>query len=171
MKLAEGLPAVTPAFGTALAEAGAICFEDGNHSQGVELKVDGTFTAKYSVYWQEVTDQMRRCWNDLEVTTEFAAYGIAFLLIRDLTEYTVIRRSRKGTGFDFWLGTEEGEDDLHLENKARMEVSGIRKGDETLVKARVNQKLEQVKLSDRLGLPVFVVVVEFSQPLSQVVKK
>ncbi len=105
------------------------------------------------------------------MTTEFAAYGIAFLLIRDLTEYTVILRSRKGTGFDFWLGKEEGEDDLHLEDKARMEVSGIRKGDESLVKARVNQKLEQVKLSDRLGLPAFVVVVEFSQPLSQVVKK
>ncbi|MBI1924196.1 hypothetical protein HYR99_08080 [Candidatus Poribacteria bacterium] len=168
-KLAQGLPAVTPAFGAALAEAGAICFEDQNHSNGVELKVEGTFTAKYNVYWQEVTDQMRRCWNDPEVTTEYAAYGIAFLLIRDLTEYTVISRRRKGGGFDYWLGKDE--DELPFQKKARLEVSGIRKGDLSRVKARVKQKLDQVSPSDRLGLPAYIVVVEFSQPLSQVVKK
>jgi hypothetical protein len=171
MKLAEGLPAVTPAFGATLAEAGAVCFVDQDHSNGVELKIDGTFTAKYKVYWQEVTDQMRRCWNDPEVTTEHAAYGVSFLLIRNLTEYTVIHRSRKGTGFDFWLGKEKGEEDLRLETKARLEVSGIRKGDDNLIKARMVQKLDQIKLSDSLGLPAYVVVVEFSKPLSQVVKK
>ncbi len=169
-QLVEGLPAVTPAFGAALAEAGAICFEEQNHPNGVELNVDGAFTATYKVYWQEVTDQMLRCWNDYEVTTEHAAYGVAFLLICDLTEYTVIERARKGTGFDFWLGKEGDEGELPLQ-KARMEVSGIRRGNHSLLQARVRQKLEQVKPSDSLGLPAYIVVVEFSTPLSKVVKK
>jgi len=128
-QLAEGLPAVTPAFGAALAEAGAICFEKQNHPNGVELNVDGAFTAKYKVYWQKVTDQMMlRCWNDYEVTTEHAAYGVAFLLICDLTEYTVIERRRKGDGFDYWLGEGKSEEKLPFQKKARLEVSGIRRG-------------------------------------------
>jgi len=170
-KLAEGLPAVTPAFGAALAEAGAVCFEEQNHPNGVELKVDGAFTAKYTVYWQEVTAQMLRCWNDYEVTTEHAAYGVACLLILDLTGYTVIERRRKGDGFDFWLGEEKSESELPFQKKARLEVSGIRRGNHSRVQERVRQKLEQVKPSDSLGLPAYVVVVEFSTPLSKVVKK
>ena len=171
-KLAEGLPGITPAYGSALAEAGAICFEDQNHPEGVELKVDGAFTAKYKVYWQEVTDQMLRCWNDPEDTTEHAAYGVAFLLMRDLTEYTVISRSLKGTGFDYWLAKEEHEDEPpSFQNKARLEVSGIRSGDISRVQARVRQKLEQVKPSDSLLFPTYIVVVEFGVPLSQVVIK
>lgn len=169
--LAEGLPGVTPAFGAVLAEAGAICFESQNHPNGVKLRVNGTFTAIYKVYWQEVTDQMLRCWNDYEVTTEHAAYGVAFLLICDLTEYTVIERRRKGDGFDYWLGKEEGEDELPFQKKARLEVSGIRRGNRSRVRARVRQKLEQVKPSDSIGLPAYIVVVEFSTPLSKVVKK
>ena len=171
VKLAEGLPAVTPAFGSALAEAGAICFEEQNHSNGVELKVNGTFAATYKVYWQKVTAQMLRCWNDYEVTTEHAAYGVAFLLILDLTEYTVIERRRKGDGFDYWLGKGKNEDELPFQKKARLEVSGIRRGNHSRVWARVRQKLEQVKPSDSLGLPAYIVVVEFSTPLSKVVKK
>ncbi|MFQ6043580.1 MAG: hypothetical protein ACE5PV_22225 [Candidatus Poribacteria bacterium] len=170
-KLAEGLPAVTPAFGAALAEAGAICFKEKNHSNGVELKVNGTFTATYKVYWQEVTDQMLRCWKDYEVTTEHAAYGVGFLLILDLTEYTIISRSRKGAGFDYWLGEEEGEEELPFQNKARLEVSGIRRGNHSRIKARVKEKLEQVKPSNSLGLPAYIVVVEFSEPFSKVMRK
>lgn len=170
-KLAEGLPGITPPFGAALAEAGAVCFEDQNHTNGVELKVDGAFMAKYNVYWQEVTDQMLSCWNDHQVTTEHAAYGVAFLLICDLTEYTIIRRSRKGSGFDYWLGREEDKDGLPFHDKARLEVSGIRSGNYDVIGARVRQKLDQVKPSDGLALPAYIVVVEFSAPLSQVVKK
>ncbi len=99
--LGEGLPAITPSFGAALAEACAICLEEQGHSQGVEITVSGDFEANFKIYWQTVTDQMLRCWNDREYTTEQAAYGIAFMLIAKLTDFTVIERSRKGTGFDY----------------------------------------------------------------------
>lgn len=93
-KLAQGLPAITPAFGVALAEACAVCLNDQGHMQGVQLQVQGDLTDVFKIYWQEVTDQMLRCWNDHEYTTEQAAYGITLLIIQELSEYTVVERSR-----------------------------------------------------------------------------
>ncbi|MFN6464941.1 MAG: hypothetical protein RMZ41_024410 [Nostoc sp. DedVER02] len=51
------------------------------------------------------------------------------MLIRQLTEFTVIERSRKGTGFDYWLGSEEETGELPFQNKVRLQVPGIRKAD------------------------------------------
>ena len=104
-------------------------------------------------------------------TTEHAAYGVAFLLIRDLTDHTIIRISRKGTGFDYWIGREESEDGLPFQDKARLEVSGIRRGNSADVNARLRQKLSQVKPSDHLGIPAYIVIVEFGIPSSKVVRK
>jgi hypothetical protein len=52
----------------------------------------------------------------------------------------------------------------------RLEVSGIRKGDDSRIKARIKQKLEQVSPTDGT-LPAYIVVVEFSNPLAFIVKK
>ena len=49
-----------------------------------------------------------------------------------------------------------------------LEVSGIRKGDNSRVKARVKQK-KQTKLSDG-KYPAYIIVVEFSIPLSFVAR-
>ena len=166
-KLGEGLPAITPSFGAALAEACAICLQDQGHAQGVELQVSGEFTTRFQLYWQTVTEQMLRCWNDQEFATEQAAYGITFMLVQQLTSYTVIERSRKGTGFDYWLGQES---ESLFQNKVRLEVSGIRRGDDSRLKARVRQKIEQTNPSDG-ALPAYIVVVEFSQPRSVMVQK
>jgi hypothetical protein len=48
------------------------------------------------------------------------AVGVAVLLSKQLTGFTVIQRSRKGTGFDYWLGD---EDELPLQNKGRAATS------------------------------------------------
>ncbi|BAU14874.1 hypothetical protein LEP3755_54290 [Leptolyngbya sp. NIES-3755] len=74
--LNQGLPAITPAFGAAIAEAGAICLTDEDHQPGVTLDVEGEFSTQFRLDWQPVTDQARRCWNDEEYTTEQAAYRL-----------------------------------------------------------------------------------------------
>lgn len=74
-------------------------------------------------------------WNDEEFTTEQAAYGIAFLIVRELTDLTAIARSSKGTRFDYWLGTVDTMGEIPFQNKVRLEVSGIRQGDGSRVKA------------------------------------
>lgn len=75
------------------------------------------------------------------------------------------QRSRKGTGFDYWLGDEA---DMPFQNKARLEVSGIRNGDQKIIKARVREKLTQTEVSDKTRLPAYVVVVEFGRPVAEV---
>lgn len=169
--LHQGLPAITPAFGAAIAEAGAICLTDKAHEPGVILEVEGGFATRFQLDWQPVTEQARRCWNDEEYTTEQAAYGIAFLLILHLTDLTVIERSRKGTGFDYWLGSQNSNTLLPFQRMARLEVSGIRKGNRSQIDARVKQKTEQTGASDAEGLPAYIIVVEFSRPISVVSAK
>ncbi len=112
---------------------------------------------------------MHRCWADDQEATEFGACGIAALLIHEFTDLTVTERSVKGTGFDYWLGTKSSEAPLFQE-KARLEVSGIRNGDDFALRRRVKEKTEQTKRLDGT-LPAYIIVVEFSTPRSQTVKR
>jgi hypothetical protein len=124
------------------------------------------------LYWKrlQVTEQMISCYNDQQSATELGAYGVAFLLVLNLTDCTIIKRSRRGTGFDYWLGKEQDNAELPFQNKERLEVSGIRSGDNSHVKARVKEKLKQVQPSHATASPALIVVVEFSTPLSQMVR-
>jgi len=166
--LAGGMPAITPAFGQYLAEAGAVCLESQGHRPGRTLAVRSSHQSSYRLTWPAITGQMLRCLNDPEVATEHGAVGIAVLLAKKLLAYSVIQRSRKGTGFDYWLGEETK---IPFQNKARLEVSGIRRGDDAAVRARMREKLRQTDPSDGTALPAHVVVVEFSRPLAQVEAK
>ena len=112
-----------------------------------------------------VTSQALKAWNDPEEATEQGAAGIAVLLAERETGYEVIRRSRKNTGFDYWLGEKTSHD---FREEAKLEVSGIRKGNNTDVRARVREKLRQMRRSRDLALPAYAIVVEFSKPLAEV---
>jgi hypothetical protein len=88
-----------------------------------------------------------------------------------LTKLTVIERSIKGRGFgfDFWLGSIDDPQTL-FQRKARLEVSGIRQGSQSILQSRVNMKLEQISPSDALS-PGYVCVVEFGTPRARIVQK
>ena len=163
--LSHGLPAVTPHFGQYLAEAGAVCFESQGHVCGASFFVQGHYSRSFSVLWPTVTQQMRQCLNDPEEATEFGATGVAILLVKKLADFSVVERSRKGTGFDYWLGDSNS---VPFQNKARLEISGIRSGDPQRIKARVKQKLAQVDQSKKLCLPAYIVVVAFGKPMAEV---
>jgi hypothetical protein len=168
-KLEEGLPGISPSWGSTLAEASIMCLHSHKHVAGVELDVQGMVSHSYKVLWEkEVTDQLQRSWDDMQDCTEFGACGIAILLILELTPYTIIQRARKGTGVDYWLGHKNSG--LLFQNSARLEISGILSGDASNIRSRVNQKKRQTKPSDG-SLPAYIVVVEFSHPESHVVKK
>lgn len=167
-ELKEGFPGLTKALGESFTEAGAVCLEVQDHKCGVIFVSEGDYNHKFHLHWPKVSEQMLRAWNDLDVAAESGAYGIAFLLIKRYTNYTVLERSRKGTGFDYWLGN---DDEFPFQNKARLEVSGIGKNKpNSYFNARVKQKLEQTKPTDGL-LPAYVVVVDFSKPKARVIKK
>jgi len=161
-RLLEAAPGLTPAFCAFLAEAAAVSCTEQGHQSGVALKVDGHFVGTYALFWETVGAAARRAHGDAEVATEYGAYGLAILLTAALTGMTVIQRSFKGTGFDFWLGE---MDVPGFQGKARLEVSGLRKGRAAQVRARLELKKRQIARADS-ALPGYVVVVEFGQPIS-----
>ena len=167
--LAKGLGVITEAYGASIAEAAAVCLDDQGHEKTVRLAVSGSVRTAYAVCWNDSTEQARRCWNDEPYATEHGAYAVGILIARDITGLNVVDRSCKGTGFDFWLGEDSSE--LPFQNKARLEVSGIRKKNDSAFRARSSQKQEQTKASDSSSLDAYVIVVEFGTPRSHVVKR
>jgi hypothetical protein len=152
-------------------EAAAVCLEEQEHRDCVSLKIDGRQGCELEIHWQAIDATARRFNADQEVATEYGAYGIAALIIPFLTGLTVIERSIKSRefGFDFWLGSINDLEPL-FQQKARLEVSGIRRGSKSLIQSRVNIKLRQIAPSDALA-PGYVCVVEFSTPRSRIVEK
>jgi hypothetical protein len=169
-ELEAGLPGINKIWGAFLCDASKACFDNQNHISSVKLLLQGISTAECKVMWAgEIDEQSRRTWNDTQEMTEYGACGVAILLILKLTEYTVIERSKKGTGFDYWLGSKNSE--LPFQNSARLEVSGILRGDRSTFNSRVNQKLKQTFPTDNTKLPAYVIVVEFSEPKAKTVMK
>lgn len=173
--LKEGFPAISKSVGAYLAEGGAYCLEAQGHKIGVVLELTGAFEEKVKLLWPEQIDnQIMRTWADTQEATEFGAIAVAILILQSFTNYTVIERSFKGTGFDYWLGLGEyNENRLPFEQrKARLEVSGIwRESKTNTIDARIEFKKQQVKKSDDLNLPVLIIVVEFRTPKSKIFRQ
>ena len=150
-----------------MAHCASVCFEDRAHTTGVSLKVVGSANTEFAVLWETVTEVQRRTYNDLEEATEHGAYGVALILLREITGKKAIDRSKKGSGFDYWIG-ETDDDELIFSNKARLEVSGILSGTDSKIDTRLRTKLDQVKPSDISGFPAYIAIIEFGQPKARV---
>lgn len=159
------MPALTPASGERLTEAASQCLESHGHALRVSLEVVGHHTETFLLERMPVDDVIQRTFSDPEEATEEGACAIAILLVRELTGWSVVRRARRGTGFDYYLGS-----DASLDFQARLEVSGILQGTEAQIEARRQQKRIQTMKSDStLGhLTAYAVVVEFSRPEARV---
>jgi hypothetical protein len=167
--LKEGMPGLTPTWGGVLAEAASVCLEEQNHEICVELVVDGIFEELLVLERLTVDEQMRDSHYDEQEATEHGACGIAILGICCLTNLRVLKRSWKGSGCDYWIGPDK---DPWFEGAVRLEISGIRKGDESTIRTRVQRKVQQTQLWGGTNLsPAFVGVVEFSRPLLRIAKQ
>lgn len=166
----RNVPVLTAGWASVHAESAAICLEDCGHPTEVPLRVivDQDDEQQFTLRRHRVSEKMRRANNDPQVATELGACGIAFLVVREVTGLTAINRSRKGTGFDYWL-KQDSPDSLPFDDAARLEVSGILHGTDRELAARTRQKLNQSKPSDATTrLPAYAVVVEFGEPKAQV---
>jgi hypothetical protein len=149
-----------------MAEAASVCLASQGHPIHVELRVDGPFEETIVLERLGVNLQMTLSHQDDEEATELGACGVAILAMRNLTDLVVLQRSRKGTGFDYWLSPEW---DSLLQHGERLEVSGIRKGSEAAIKVRIAEKLRQIQRF-RTPSPAWVGIVEFSRPLLRLTK-
>src|SRR5689334_4264746 len=131
---------LTPAAGTNFGHAASVCLESQGHSLQVNMNGVGYYVKMYNTVRYDVDEQMKRTWNDEEYTTEQGAYGIAFLLASIEMKVKAIQKSRKKTGIDYWLGTEQ---DFLFQNMIRLEVSGIRNGTVAQFEQRFKIKMKQ----------------------------
>jgi hypothetical protein len=162
-ELNSGCRALTRAAGQALSEAAAVCLENQGHAIKVTIRVNGEYTLTILLVRSDVDERMRRCYNDLQEATEAGACAVAILLMRKLGDFTIVERSAKGLGVDYWLGGDSRTETLPFKKVARMEVSGILSGSDSDIRARIAQKIRQVEhVVDKL--PAYVVVVEHSRP-------
>jgi len=151
-------------------EAAAVCLDYHQHPQEVLLSLNiGTTHKQFKLIWKKVTQKIRDSRNDMDYTVESGAYCLAMMVIQKLTDYMVIKQSKKGTGFDYWIG--RTPIDTSFQEEARLEVSGILKGTTGRINQRLKEKVEQTSRSDNMGLPAFIVVVEFGNPTIKIVQK
>ncbi len=168
----KGLPGLTSTSGQHLYEGCIVCLTRQKHSYlGTTLKLidSNSQTKEYMLKWEDIfTEQLERTWKDQFYATEHGALCIAILLALELTEYTIIEKSARQNGFDYWLGLKN--DDL-FQKKARLEVSGIFTGNSKDINTRYKVKLDQTDKSDNLQIPAYIGIVEFSKPQTKFGKK
>ena len=171
-QLFEDLPGITQSLAGTCYEAIIICLEDQHHESGVTGALhnfNDQLSSLKLVWTRPITEKTRRSWGEARNAVEDAAVGIAYLLIPTFTEYTVIERANIGEGVDYYLGYKEDVDIFKFQRKARLEVSGSLAMD--YPKSRVNEKIEQSKRSDSSGLPAYIVVTQFRQPVFYLVQR
>ena len=162
-EISQGLPGLSKVSGQHLYESCVVCLTRQKHQpKGTAFSVYGDNEINCNLTWENIfDDQVDRTWADQFYATEHGAVCLAILLALKLTDYTVIEKSARKNGFDYWLGE---KDDILFQRKARLEVSGIFNGKGSDISNRYRVKVKQTEQSDALKIPAFIGIVEFSKP-------
>jgi hypothetical protein len=168
-KLSGGIAGISNAYGAFLAEAAVMCLDALGHTPGVILKVEGDFEALFRLEWQQqIGVPERLSWGDLKEATEYAAMGIALLLLESLTEYSVFQRNDQSGVGDFTLTQNFYQS---IEQGALLEVSGIfAEIPNNTVSMRLLQKKKNHTKRNRTKLPFFTAIVAFNVPKAIITK-
>ena len=153
------------------AAAASYCLAVNRHEPPeTSMFIEWVEIAEASLIWEHPGTAECLGWKDRQIAVEWGAYGIAALLICRLTPYKVLERARKNGGFDFWLSEIDDSEALPFQHSARMEVSGIMRGNHNRINERVRKKLVQIARSNA-SKPRYVAVIEFSKPHAVVREK
>lgn len=169
-QILDGTPGISPVEGANLEENCIVALHKNGHLNPVLLGLIDSKQESVPLYWEDrYNEQLERTYADIQSVTERAAVCVSILLALNSTDYTVIERSRKGTGFDYMLGDKNSE---FYQPKARLEISGIyQETDSNSVEARFSIKSRQTDRSDATRLPAYISVVEFGTPKAKFGRK
>ena len=173
--LSTGIPSLTNDKASMLKECCVWCLRNCQHPIGVVLQsISYKGSTSYRILWNEENIDVSHilvAYNS-DDAVEFGAEAIALLLVREQTLFTAIRRAVRSTGIDYWLGYKSDDPNIIFsKGDARLEISGIleERGTNT-VKNRIKKKLLQTVPTDHT-FPVYISVVEFTQPKAEMVFK
>jgi hypothetical protein len=167
---------LSPGFIEMMFETCVVALDSKEHASGKELKShihsENIYKNPLKLFWEkEIDERMKRSHHDAERTTDFAAMYLTlslFCTLEELKEFIgedefEIETSAKGSGVDFWISRKS----IELNYIARVEISGIRNETQTnTMEIRLSKKQNQVKKSSGTNLPVFISIIEFSNPKS-----
>ena len=173
-KLKGGISGISRTYGAFLAEAIVVCLTSAGHQSSVKLKVEGDFDTEFELEWQEEIGLAElSSWRDLKEATEYAAMGLAVLLISALTIYEVFQRNDQGEDADFTMQEASSSNIARHDKvqKAHLEVSGIFVESLTnTLNMRISAKAKGLEKRVMPSLPVFIAVIEFSIPKAKIVE-
>jgi len=151
-------------------EAASVVLSDMGHAGEVAYRAVGPAKRQVTpctVIPIPVSERMESTFGDRQDAVEEGGMGLACVHLWLIGDKRTIERAPKGHGFDFWIKEHDG---FLYQPAARLEVTGTTAGPGT-IKGKLNRKLNQVRKSDHLGLPVVVVVVDFETPQSRMVTR
>jgi hypothetical protein len=118
----------------------------------------GSAVTEAIVEWHSTTQRERHAWANETDATEAGAYGLALAGV-ELEGLVAVRRAETRTGADYYISIAGSVTD-DLESCVRLEVSGIDRGDEAMIRQRLRQKVRQA-LAGLSSLPAMAAVVGF----------
>jgi hypothetical protein len=159
--LSERHPGVTAGLSAAFDEAARVCLGRHHSSpQQMRLKDDSSDQLGTVVEWARADPRTENGWANKDDATQYGAYGLALAAIELTRGMVAVRRAETRTGSDYYLGFPGVVAD-DLEASLRIEVSGIDSGNETAIRGRLRQKLEQAA-KGKSNLPAIATVVGFA---------
>lgn len=152
-------PGVTPASAASYCEAARVCLDRHHDSPIVFVIEHEAEEARGHAQWLAADERTRRAWANDTDATEAAAYCIALAAVEASAGLVAVGRAENFVGADFYVAP-AGDDPNDLENRLRLEVSGVDRGGISDIKARLRQKILQVARG-RSDVPAVAVVVGF----------
>jgi len=172
--LSQGIDVILPVNEGYFKTSCEICLDYHEHQSGVLIDIQqNNELIQIPLSWSgEITEKERNAFADLVVAAEIGACAIAFIIIRDLTEYKTISQSVRGTAFDYYLSN-KSDDTLIFNDTACVEISGIlEENDNNTIDKRVKSKKKRFYKrypNEDSPNPAFIIVVDFKKPKSSMV--
>ena len=140
----------------AYSQAAAVCLSD-SHTSPTDLEVHcSSDECVRSLVWQAPDSGARASWANRDDATRDGAYAVGLAAVEAELGLVALSRSDVRTGADYYVGA-PGSD---LEDCHRLEVSGVRHGTATDVKARLREKIKQARRGES-DVPAWACAVGF----------
>lgn len=154
-----------------LKEACVWALDHCSHPNGVPLRIENSGASEHrNITWldEDIDIPSIRLSYNQDDATEYGAEAVALLLSVKEFGCDAVERSMTKTGIDYWLGTVGEDENKPFNRTRRLEISGImRESSSNKVSSRLTDKIKQTYPTD-FHSPVYVVIVEFSNPYATV---
>lgn len=141
------------------AEAARVCLSR-HHESPAEIVVRcGTRREVRSLSWHAAGEREVMAWANRDDATRDGAYSVSIAAVELEYGFLAVSRAETRTGADYYVSRVPA---LDLEQAYRLEVSGTDAGDESVIRARLKEKVDQANAgeSDR---PAIACVVGFRE--------